>query len=68
MSTERVEAMICFETPEGSKVYVDPYYVAYVERHGHLARIVFSGGFDLLVQDDGTAHELIDAGKQDVGE
>ncbi|MGC1274304.1 MAG: hypothetical protein WBC44_11405 [Planctomycetaceae bacterium] len=66
MNAEAGGGMLCFETPEGSKVHVDPRFVAYVEPHGHVARLVFSGGFDLLIQNDKqNAHELIGAWKDD---
>lgn len=65
MNAEAGGGMLSFETPEGSNVHVDPRFVAYVEPHGHVARLVFSGGFDLLIQDDQqNAHERIGACKQ----
>ena len=58
-------AMFCFSTAEGNKVYVDPNFVAYVERRGEFARIVFSGGFELMVKDEAAGvHEVIRAYKQ----
>ena len=65
MNAEAGGGMLCFETPEGTTVHVDPRFVAYIEPHGPTARLVFSGGFDLLIRNDAqNAHERIGAGKQ----
>ena len=64
MLSEHVGGLLSFHTPEGSLVYVDPLLVAYVEPHAGTARLVFVGGFDLLVQDEErSAHEIIGSHK-----
>lgn len=64
MLSEHVGGLLSFHTPEGTLVYVDPLLVAYVEPHAGTCRLVFVGGFDLLVQDqDQTVHEIIGSHK-----
>src|SRR4051812_14262020 len=48
--SEKAGAMFSFQSEEGHKVYVDPEHVAFVEeREEPIARIVFSGGAELVV-------------------
>ena len=59
-------AMFCFRSLDGNKVYVDPALVAFVEERPDASRIVFSGGAELLVEQNqmGGAYQVIRAWKQ----
>lgn len=65
MTVETAGGLLEFETPEGARVFVDPGFVVYIEPHGSVARLVFSGGFDLLVQNEKqSAQTVIGAAKK----
>ena len=62
---KRDGAMFAFRTVDGNQVYVDPTFVAFVEQRDEMARIVFSGGMELLVRDEvGNVYNVIRAYKQ----